>query len=166
MKFISSKKPTDLLLNLPLTHIRADPNEGTFFIPILDNSIKSNICFKQWWNEIVYGPNPDYSLSRREIIFFMRSQHGGAHVDDNLRNKGYHGLVTRGLPEVEFSYNQSGICLHTRGSKLYCVREDPGPNAMSPGSPDDPRLPVKNGHLATVRQIAWELDESLKAVGY
>jgi hypothetical protein len=83
----------------------------------------------KWYSEAVFFTGNGKALSRKNLIFSLRNQMGGSHVDPTIKDEGN-------------------------------VTDDIAPfAAMSGGA-------VPNGHFATMRQIAWELDASLIRAGY
>lgn len=101
------------------------------------------LSFGDWWEECVFHPLSSVKLTRKNIVFSMRVQDGGGHVDDAITDTGYANFRNSGDPAVRHS---NGI--------------------LQIGSDGDVEgMPVKNGARATMRQIAWEMDESLKYIG-
>lgn len=88
--------------------------------------------FPAWWDEKIFHPSSKIDLSRKNLIFYVRSQDGGSHVDGELSNLDYRLLRTIG---------QQGVTLDV-------------------GKVDGGRTP---GNIVwpIVRQIGWELDQSL-----
>jgi len=94
----------------------------------------------RWWDEVVFHPETGINLSRKNIVFLMRSQDGGAHVDSHRTNEDYD----------RFSRT---------GSALITLEEDTLWIGGGRGKP------LPHAARALVRQLAWEADESLKALG-
>lgn len=102
------------------------------------------IAASEWWDEPVYQalgePEPrriwgnGKTISRKNLVFHMRSQDGGAHFDAELKNETYIDLALKAGTGIE-------------------IKND-----------DGTYTPVPFPHLATMRQIAWELEQSLIAI--
>ncbi|MFA7586584.1 MAG: hypothetical protein WCY11_10400 [Novosphingobium sp.] len=99
--------------------------------------------YSTWSDQPVFGERLGIRLSRRNIIFGLRNQDGGAHVDAARSDENYHGFLKFGDPGV---------------------RIEPGFGIVFGADPDK-FAPVRNGVRATMRQIAWEVNETLKAIG-
>ena len=128
----------------PLTCVQMSA-DGTKFLPhcIAQSGAMPSwsrvLPFGKWWDEAVSseGRRP---LSRKGLIWTVRSQDGGAHVDGSLKSESYVELITDPLPiKPEFAVS---------------FEENNG-TALSPANP----------HWASVRQIAWEVDNTLKDYG-
>lgn len=96
------------------------------------------VTFDEWWDENVIQRTVGASLSRKKLVFALRSQDGGSHVDRNLTDDGYVYLSKRGGNWFSSSGNSNSQVEHS---------------------------PMENGHWASMRQIGWEIDESLKLIG-
>ncbi len=100
------------------------------------------IPFSKWWSGEVYSNAAGLTLSRMNLIFYLRSQDGGAHVDETLRDEAYYRFVKFG---DHVSTNRSGtLTLNAAG-----------------GSVD-----TSNVHWESVRQIASEVRYTLARLGY
>jgi hypothetical protein len=84
------------------------------------------LSFSDWYEEPVFKNSKGRQLSRKNLIFSLRSQDGGAHVDPLLSDEAYADL-----------------------------RQDADPRISVSGKP------IPEAHFATMRQIAWEIQESL-----
>jgi hypothetical protein len=157
---------------LPLCVVTAQPaRKRVIFQPHLGRSKpRRKMKFAEWWEEVVYDPLPDLSLSRRNLILAMRNQDGGGHVDGTLSDAAYHRLVEQGAARFSYTIHEKhAIALHADKKLVVYVYEDgkgPPPRSSPPQQIDHSYYPILNGHLASVRQIAWELDESLKLAGF
>lgn len=118
---------------------------GAEFLPPLDTTEKikpaSIFPFKKWWEENpVFFTAAGSKLSRKNVVFAIRTQMGGAHVDDNIKDEAFFELATLGPPHLKYN---DGMLSITGGEGE----------------------PVRNGYQALMRQIAWELNETLKDLG-
>jgi hypothetical protein len=101
------------------------------------------LSFSKWWEEPIFqeiAPSkPGFplgdgrKLSRKNLVFHLRSQDGGGHYDTELRHEPYIGLAVR---------RRIGIYRDNNGAAE----------------------PIGDPHLASMRQIAWELEQSLKDI--
>jgi hypothetical protein len=98
------------------------------------------VNFAKWWEEKVIDDGQRTSLSRKNIIFSMRNQDGGAHTDPDLKDESYSSYKHIGVGTQILSHHSSGL--------------QSGPT------------PIPNLIDATVRQISWEVDQSFEAIGY
>ena len=134
--------------------IHADPplvalnmgEDGTlsYVAPFGDASRMNKLAFSRWWEQKIYTSRSNtLNLSRKNLVFSMRTQDGGAHVDDTLKSEAY--------------YRFSRIGDHETWNKEM---------TFSVFSAKNGDIPLQNGHLFTMRQMAWELDQALHAAGY
>jgi hypothetical protein len=143
--------PTDPLssIGLPLVSIHLMENSA-LYVPFLGSTPFQSeaVTFSHWWEGEIYKNASGVTLTRKNLVFFLRSQDGGAHVDDHLRDEAYKWLATAPDERVKFLGN--------------------GRLAMSMAGQDQSLgsgVVVKNAHWASMRQIAWEVDQSLKSAG-
>jgi hypothetical protein len=92
--------------------------------------------FSKWWEGIVYRIPKKPPVTRRQLIFQLRSQDGGSHVDPSITDESY-DLMSRESKQL--------IPLSDDGSKWITLDHDASEQI----------------HLHTVRQIAWELKHSI-----
>ena len=127
-----------------LCFLRGDVN-GFRYVPLcagelIDGPLQGNpLSFSSWWEQDVFKASNGVTLSRKNLVFRLRSQEGGAHLDEARRDEALHWLAIDPVPAIRS--NSSGIQLQLTGT--------------SPG----PGTPIANAHFATIRQIAWELDQ-------
>lgn len=107
--------------------------------PMGDTKMMEWRAFSRWWEETVFvSTRTGFKLSRRNLVFFLRSQEGGAHVDGTLRDEGYFEISRHGDHQ---QWNELGtLALHSG--------------------------PIPNAHWHTIRQMTWELDEALILRGF
>jgi hypothetical protein len=126
---------TNLLAEEPLTMMRMS-SEDMVYLPIKGELLDSPAGFKRlkfskWWEEPVFKDMDKRWLSRKNLIFSLRSQEGGSHFDPALRDDVYKGYK-EGL--------RSG----------WMFRDSKGVETFVAGGP-----------LATMRQVAWEIADTL-----
>lgn len=132
--FLSSGPPINernLLTEMPLAFSRIS-TEGATYLPLLNNSPVPPrwLSFSRWWDEAVLRDKDRRSLSRKNLIFSLRDQDGGAHADAALSDEAYASISRRNGAAWKF---------------------------VAPGQPP---VDVEPGpHLATMRQIAWEVEQ-------
>nr|WP_315384913.1 hypothetical protein [uncultured Sphingomonas sp.] len=105
LKFISSSKGFNLeYLNLgvvrggrvspptPLAALMLGENE-TIFVPMCHSVANIEWCrslaFGKWYEEGVFETSKGRVLSRKNLIYSLRSQDGGAHIDNMIKNEAY-----------------------------------------------------------------------------
>jgi hypothetical protein len=120
-------------------------DSGSVYVPAFDDHPLADqyrwLQFNRWWEERVFHPLSAFDLSRKNLIFTMRDQDGGGHVDPTISNADYVKFKKDGDPL--FRQIDRGVVF--------------GEGAVGE--------PVANGLPATIRQIAWELDQSLIKLG-
>ncbi|MEM1008304.1 MAG: hypothetical protein AAGJ35_04810, partial [Myxococcota bacterium] len=94
------------------------------------------ISFGKWWEGSVYRNQSGKVLTRKNLVFSMRSQDGGAHVDDNYKDREYHSFVKFGDHVAQSA--DGSISINTQGDNL------------------------KDLHLHVMRQMSWEVLHSLE----
>jgi hypothetical protein len=140
LRFRSSGHPIrkgNMLSDLPLIMMSLS-DAGARYQPHLDAGPPIDprwIPFTSWWEEIVLQHGDRVRVSRKDLAISMRNQDGGGHVDRELKDKGY----------VAFSRQV--------GTGFQVSDGDGRTKPMSEGP-----------HLATMRQIAWEAEQSVSAV--
>lgn len=103
------------------------------------------VSFSKWYDANVYQAGRSGKwLKRRNLVFNLRSRDGGAHLDPEFVDEAYHSLASKSV--------DMGVTDPKGLLKFAAVGGQDGP--------------FSNGHLATMRQIAWELDEAIKLIGY
>lgn len=134
-------------------------NREARFTPKLGKGAESyrNIPFLSWYDEVIFYGLRNASVSRKNLIHYLRSQDGGAHVDPTLDDPHYHDWKAYGDPGLSFEQSGDGLMLYgptfnvETGETIY----DPNPG-----------LPVRGSVFAAMRQIAWELESSISRLGF
>jgi hypothetical protein len=105
-------------------------------------------AFADWWDETIMSDSAGNSFSRADLVLAVCNQDGGAHIDERL-NQAYAALTRRN--SLGFIFASGGI---ESGSASI---------GFGPGAQTGPGEPLKNSPaLANVRQIAWEVEDSIK----
>ncbi|HTV72004.1 MAG TPA: hypothetical protein VMF90_26020, partial [Rhizobiaceae bacterium] len=127
---------TSLASQMPLVAIKMT-STGASYHPLLDNCPipPDRLKFSKWWEQPVLRDSEHRTISRKNLIFSLRNQDGGAHVDGELSDHAYTAISRE---------NGAGWLFGRPGG---------------PGTPLDP-----GPHLATMRQIGWEVQQSLTPV--
>lgn len=93
--------------------------------------------FSEWWEESVYQNSRSETLSRKDVISYLRDKEGGSHLDGEIPMSPY--LDLRKLQSATIGAEDES------------------------GNPVEMKIKhLPNAHLASGRQIAWELEVSLK----
>ncbi|HYN45978.1 MAG TPA: hypothetical protein VES64_04735 [Allosphingosinicella sp.] len=154
MTFTSTVKPPEANSPLPLAMINVDVVNGVAtYAPFLDgqSTHRNELKFSKWYDERVFETGAGRPLSRKNLIYALRNQMGGGHVDGEIEDEAVHWL-TKGVHTVTSDDPW-------RDEAGNVVEDVPFAKPFQGGS-------VPNGHLATMRQIGWELDFSLRRAGY
>jgi hypothetical protein len=125
--------------------------EGAAFSPKLgrDGPYKEP-SVHAWYDEVVSRALDNASVTRKNLIHYLRSQDGGAHVDPHLNDPSYYEWKTSGDPALRFE-----------GGTLYGPLVDLRTGkTVAPPYPNSGQ-PVPNAVPAAMRQIAWEIDQAL-----
>lgn len=146
-KFISSGKSLKSGEYPRTTLAGFAPSFGAFlpnFFILGGKKEQFHLDFDEWWNGTVFETvgkpinGNDISgipISRKEFVYHLRSQDGGAHFDRDVNKISY----------IEFAIRSN--------SEL----------SVAPAGTDDFKR-VSNAHFATMRQIAWELEQTLSHI--
>lgn len=132
------------------------PDGSTEFDPVLDTDPERNAqprqCFGDWWETPVLHDQEGNSFTRKNFVLAVADQDGGAHVDAQLE-AAYEAL--------------------TRGNSMR-LTQDKGKTddgwevvlgASFGGPPSEDSEPISNSiALASIRQITFEVLESVKAI--
>lgn len=146
---------------LPLAIIEIDVKaggKGMTFKPFLDAHSKKRrfTSFSKWYEEPIFQ-NGKLTLTRKNLIFTLRSQVGGSHADGVITDESFQWLRTSSPIHVKTA--PAGPARDADGNEVDCPPELEGIFAAFDG-------PVPNGHLASMRQIAWEIDQKLQELTY
>ena len=88
------------------------------------------ISFDKWWNGTIFEVTGQNRMTRKNLVFAMRTQDGGAHYDRDIRDESYIRLGRDPLGPISIEYG--GV-----------------------------ELDNLDAHLASMRQISWELQHSI-----
>lgn len=137
LKLPLTRSGSGVLLAPPLTVFRLD-EAGAAVSPLCHTGLNLTdlpwLKFGKWWEQIIYTTNKSLKLKRMNLIFSMRNQDGGGHVDRQIDNEGYHWLAVDVDPRARMT-TEAG------------------------------QQPITGAHWASMRQIAWEVDQALREMG-
>lgn len=131
-------------IDQPLIMVEAGTS-GAKYTPWLGRGFgQRTVDFDTWWNGCAFRHRSGDTLSRKELVSSLRDQDGGSHVDGRLTDTAYRRM----------SDNADELASFENGSVTIATA------ARKPSS-----AKIGLAHWATMRQIAWELDQSLKHIG-
>lgn len=127
-----------MTIGQPLVSMQFGGGSDGRYIPLLGTTKSAHqVKFQGWWEGLAYiGWKGGHNLSRKNLVISLRNQDGGGHVDDHIRDPAYKQMSENADERVTVSSGSAA------------------------------GVPIKFAHWASMRQIAWELDESIKLVGF
>lgn len=140
---------------LPLTRLAISVDTWkAHYEPLLDSIVATRSVqrFENWSSRVVISSDDtttQQGLTRREVIEFMRNKMGGGHVD-------------RSITKIVFEATKTPDPMKISIRRAYSL----------PDKSDDDNVIIEGiyhateGASATMRQIAWELRQTLKDLGY
>lgn len=140
LSFLSSRgewHENNLLPNMPLTVMQFD-DQGIAYFPSFGIMQEQHqyLSFSRWWDEEVLRDNRRRVLTRKNLVFSLRDQDGGSHLDGHLTDETYVAFARE---------NAAGWVLVKDGQES---------------------TPTVGPHLATMRQIAWEVEQVLSGIDF
>jgi hypothetical protein len=142
-----------------LIKVRAIGKEATY-APKLEpvNEVYRKLDFNSWYDERIFiGIHLSSDITRQNLIHYLRSQDGGAHVDGKLTNKDYHDWKFFGYPALSYGVDSSN------GLNIYGPLID---IRTGQAVPDQQFTPIPNSVRAAMRQVAWEIETSISEIGF
>lgn len=152
IQFVSTVKPPQVGSPLPLAMIEGNAFTGSVtYAPFLEqqSTHRRDLKFSSWYHEPVFVLDSGKELSRKNLIYALRNQMGGGHVD---------GVVT----DEAVNWLKAGP--HVMSASPW-LDQHGNPAVDVPFATNHHSGPIPNGHWATMRQIAWELDFSFARCG-
>ncbi|HEY1124624.1 MAG TPA: hypothetical protein VGE65_03250 [Sphingobium sp.] len=137
---------------LPLAFIQGNMFTNEFwYAPTLDGKPESHrwIKFSKWYEEVIFSFG-SRKLTRKNLIHMFRNREGGGHVDPYVRND----------DETFYLFRYQGAHTISVGPSQITGPTTPEIEAMFTEG-DGIERPVPFGPEASMRQIAWEILESL-----
>jgi hypothetical protein len=159
--FVSQTTKSVVYVGLPICGVR--PHEGSFrYFPLymMDDTTPptprdtKRVSFQDWWSERIYQYKTN-SLDRELFVRSLRSQDGGAHVDQELTDEGYKLIKTMGNDRIQIVDGKPMISLLLHGHELSEAEK------QRLEGPPFRNAPLKGSHWAAMAHIAWELDRTI-----
>ncbi|MDX0165253.1 hypothetical protein GOC43_25830 [Sinorhizobium meliloti] len=91
VSFASEPVPGNLLAEEPLVMLHIGP-DGFGYHPVLDQGpiVPRRMKFSHWWErEIAFNTPGGQKLDRKRLVYAMRNQDGGGHIDPRLTDDAY-----------------------------------------------------------------------------
>lgn len=157
LNYLSTKGniPDGMIPWIPLAFMRANETAPFEFMPKLEVGQENWkwLSFSSWWEEPVFKTPLGKKLSRKNLVFAMRSQDGGSHADEVIRDEEYATL--RRLNDERLQRSKA----HVAGKPRIRIVL----NAYKASKESDAAdfEPIPGAHLVTMRQIAFELLSSI-----
>lgn len=136
---------------LPLAAIASTDTDGTIYVPSTKANPVRPMRFRLWYEETVFYAGKR-ELSRKNLILSMRSQDGGAHIDDIIKDAEYQQLRLDNDTRVRRKKWSPG------GEHLVLFDLGAG---FPPERDMNDFEPVPFAHFATMRQIGYEVLQSV-----
>lgn len=175
IKFVATGEPihlANLFHQMPLVGVHGSLGDGAtaIFLPVLDgapkdipqiyggSSVTRRIACKTWWDDELIIKMNQLTLTRQKLVYALRNKDGGSHVDP----------VVSGSPDYVTLLKVPQMWVSGTGALTGKVDMSGGTVPISYSSEEEVERDkgAANGLLAsTMRQIAWELLESLEAHG-
>lgn len=95
------------------------------------------VTFAVWWHEPIFTNKNGQQLSRLNLTSSLRSKEGGSHFDNEIPASPYLDLKTQSGAWEYFEIDEFG---------------------------NETTSPMRNAHLASMRQIIWEIELTLAQV--
>jgi hypothetical protein len=143
LRFVASGKFIDcknVLADTPLVAIRIHGGDEPWaehiprFKAFAENS--RALSFSDWWERDLIFRDASFQLSRKNLVFNLRSVEGGAHYDAMVKDPNYLRFAQEQASKPIVQFNS------TSGESMSAV--------------------VLGAELATMRQIGWELMKTLE----
>jgi hypothetical protein len=92
--------------------------------------------FKDWWADAIFRNEHGGVISRKGLVYSLRSQDGGAHFDAEWAAGNYREFATTNDATVKMTLQSQ------------------------------PAKSIPDAHLASMRQIGWEIEETFRTVNF
>lgn len=142
------------------------PDEGGHFVPDFDIIREARdrcprLRYSAWIQGKLFANANGHQLTRKNLMFSIRNQDGGGHVDDSFKDESYRWLMINGA-------DQARVPMRGGFASMF------GPEEMATSLKDGVLYgrgrmmgePVKDGHLAIMRAMGWEVSETLADAGW
>jgi hypothetical protein len=168
MKFTSSRHEWNnhsVTPQIPLVLIR-HTSTGAAYEPVLDKLPFPNaqLSFSKWWEQPILRDIHRRDLSRKNLVCSLRDQDGGGHVDAKLTNEAYASLSRVNGAPFFFGMGDEGSYV---GIEVGGKTQTQLSGSLDNSSTDEHKQELAHlrpgPHLASMRQIAWEIEASVSA---
>lgn len=161
IQYLSSRNPLPktVIPWVPLVTMTANETSNFRFLPIFDGARAHWrwLPFGKWWEEEVFLTPEGRALSRKNLVFSLRDQDGGGHIDQILSNAEY--IMLRQIADPRVVRIKNRPCGEKKPEvKFYLSLAE----AKRKTSPDEE--PIPGAHFATMCQVAWELRQSINSL--
>lgn len=164
LSFVSCKTKSIPYHRLPICGVEAHGDEHVYFplfmLPTWLHHDVRRLPFAEWWNETIYLHNPGVELTREKFVCTLRSQDGGAHVDQKITREAYRLIKAMGNDALRIVDGRPVDTAMGNGGPMTKEIEE---QLKKPPYRNNP--PMKGAHWAAMAHIAWELDTSLSEAG-
>lgn len=96
----------------PLLFVRVRLDGATYEPVLGDGPFREQyrwLPFSRWYEQRIFHPVSQFTLTRKNMIFMMRSQDGGAHVDGHRSDEQYDSYTRYGDPLIRVSRSGTGV---------------------------------------------------------
>lgn len=147
LRFVDSR--CNIVPGLPLASIKVDGDFGWYDARYDWKKGKyPEVPFSEWWKQDIHLRKG--VVSRETLTVKLRNTDGGGHVDAELKDEHYELFQTDIIPSFVIVDGRAVVRIsHSHRTE---------PKELPPHIP--------NAHWASMRQIAWELEETLRRAGY
>lgn len=127
--------PGNLVADTPLVVFQIS-SRGPECLPLLNKPMGAEaklLQFQRWWDQTILREGDRFSVSRRNLVFSLRNQDGGAHVDSSLKDEAYvrfsklnastPRMVSSSGGEIPFSGIAEASMRHVASELLQALKE-------------------------------------------
>lgn len=127
LKYLSSSRKmndNNLLTESPLVMLSFINGSATY-TPIFDQGAAIlpyvYLPFSKWWEEPILREKNRQNISRKNLIYSLRNQDGGSHVDSNLTDSAYISITKEN--GMSWTYVSNGLEQNINGVHLVTMRQ-------------------------------------------
>jgi len=109
-----------------LVFFALDDEKASYIAPFSEgkNQIRQYVGFNEWYDEYIFANSAGFKFTRKNLIFALRSQDGGAHFDPKLKDNPY--LHLSSAPGTDFKVKLGGVEVEELGAHLASMRQIAG----------------------------------------
>ena len=153
--FLSSARPMTptMVPWTPLAYMFSK-GEPLIFVPTLESSREfwRHMKFNKWWDEPVFRTADGKELGRKYLVKPMRDQDGGSHADISISNREYAVMRSIVDPRIVTGFSDEGTATMKFSASVKGAAKFAAEGFH----------PIKHAHTATVRQVAFEVMNSIE----